>query len=127
MSMHRLVTRLSGLGLYPTSATATASLRTCVTTASVSRYSTVVPGKVDLSNLSDNPGSKSQRLRVGRGQGSGKGNTAARGHKGQKARAGNNGQPKPGFEGGQTRLIDRLPKRPFFLPFCQFPIIDISN
>ncbi|KAG0031282.1 YmL10 [Podila clonocystis] len=112
MSVQRLASRLSCLGLYP-------SPRTLVSSSSsfVARYttSTAAP-KVDLSNLSDNPGSKSQRLRVGRGQGSGKGHTAARGHKGQKARAGNGGQPKPGFEGGQTRLIDRLPKRGFKNP-----------
>ncbi|KAF8938842.1 YmL10 [Dissophora ornata] len=109
MSMTRLAARLSGLGLYPARTTLSS------TTASLTaRYSTAAPAsQVDLSNLNDNPGSKSQRIRVGRGQGSGKGHTAARGHKGQKARAGNGGQPKPGFEGGQTRLIDRLPKRGF--------------
>ncbi|KAG0368466.1 ribosomal protein L18e/L15P [Gamsiella multidivaricata] len=111
MSMHRLATRLSCLGLYPTRSSALS------TTSIAARYSTAaLTSAVDLSNLSDNPGSKSQRLRVGRGQGSGKGNTAARGHKGQKARAGNGGQPKPGYEGGQTRLIDRLPKRGFKNP-----------
>ncbi|KAF9953364.1 YmL10 [Mortierella alpina] len=110
MSVLRLASRLSGLGL---------SARTS-TTSIAARYTTAAPAatssKVDLSNLNDNPGSKSQRLRVGRGQGSGKGHTAARGHKGQKARSGNGGQPKPGFEGGQTRLIDRLPKRGFKNP-----------
>ncbi|KAF9923166.1 YmL10 [Mortierella alpina] len=110
MSVLRLASRLSGLGL---------SARTS-TSSIAARYTTAAPAatssKIDLSNLNDNPGSKSQRLRVGRGQGSGKGHTAARGHKGQKARAGNGGQPKPGFEGGQTRLIDRLPKRGFKNP-----------
>ncbi|KAI8354335.1 ribosomal protein L18e/L15P [Mortierella sp. GBAus27b] len=107
MTMHRLAARLSGLSLYPTPSPFTAAA------TRVLRYSTAAPAKVDLSNIQDNPGSTSQRLRVGRGQGTGKGNTAGRGHKGQKARSGNNGQPKPGFEGGQTRLIDRLPKRGF--------------
>ncbi|KAG0256626.1 YmL10 [Mortierella polycephala] len=109
MSVQRLASRLACLGLYPT--------RTAVSASSIAaRYSTAAPASIDLSNLSDNPGSKSQRLRVGRGQGSGKGHTAARGHKGQKARSGNGGQPKPGFEGGQTRLIDRVPKRGFKNP-----------
>ncbi|ORY97884.1 ribosomal protein L18e/L15P [Syncephalastrum racemosum] len=73
-------------------------------------YST---GAIHLASLADNPGATSQRKRVGRGPGSGLGKTAGRGHKGQKARAGN-GQPVPGFEGGQTPLIRRLPKRGFY-------------
>lgn len=56
---------------------------------------------------------KKQRTRLGRGPGYGKGKTAGRGHKGQKARSGN-GQPVPWFEGGQTPLVRRLPKRGFF-------------
>ncbi|KAF9921310.1 YmL10, partial [Modicella reniformis] len=112
MSMNRLAGRLSGLGLYHTRTAV--STATTTTNVFASLYSPA--SRIDLSNLSDNPGSKSQRIRVGRGQGSGKGNTAARGHKGQKARSGNNGQPKPGFEGGQTRLIDRLPKHGFKNP-----------
>ncbi|KAI9487358.1 MAG: ribosomal protein L18e/L15P [Benjaminiella poitrasii] len=67
---------------------------------------------VDLGHLADNPGAVTQRLRVGRGPGSGKGKTAGRGHKGQKARAGN-GRPVPWFEGGQTPLVRSLPKRGF--------------
>lgn len=54
-----------------------------------------------------------KRTRVGRGPGYGKGKTAGRGHKGQKARSGN-GQPVPWFEGGQTPLVRRLPKRGFY-------------
>ncbi|KAG0273789.1 YmL10 [Linnemannia exigua] len=113
MSVTRLASRLSSLGLYPSSTISQTTLLRSSTTAIARTYSTPA---VDLSNLSDNPGSKSQRLRVGRGQGSGKGHTAARGHKGQKARSGNGAQPKPGFEGGQTRIIDRLPKRGFKNP-----------
>ncbi|CAO3565076.1 unnamed protein product [Mortierella alpina] len=94
MSVLRLASRLSGLGLSARS-----------TTSIAARYTTAAPAAAS-----------SKRLRVGRGQGSGKGHTAARGHKGQKARSGNGGQPKPGFEGGQTRLIDRLPKRGFKNP-----------
>jgi large subunit ribosomal protein L15 len=50
--------------------------------------------------------------RVGRGQASGRGGTSGRGHKGQKARSG--GNIRPGFEGGQTPLYQRLPKLPGF-------------
>ncbi|XP_009338744.2 50S ribosomal protein L15 [Pyrus x bretschneideri] len=56
---------------------------------------------------------RKQKTRKGRGIGSGKGKTAGRGHKGQKAR----GSGKLGFEGGQTPLRRRLPKRGFNNPF----------
>ena len=52
---------------------------------------------------------KQKRTRVGRGIGSGLGKTSGRGHKGQKARSG--GGVRRGFEGGQTPLYRRLPKR----------------
>ena len=55
--------------------------------------------------------SKVKRNRVGRGTSSGNGKTAGRGHKGQKARSG--GGVRRGFEGGQTPLYRRLPKRGF--------------
>ena len=54
---------------------------------------------------------KQERTRVGRGVGSGLGKTSGRGHKGQKARSG--GGVRRGFEGGQTPLYRRLPKRGF--------------
>lgn len=54
---------------------------------------------------------KVSRRRVGRGMGSGLGKTSGRGHKGQKARSG--GGVRRGFEGGQTPLYRRLPKRGF--------------
>ena len=54
---------------------------------------------------------KTARRRVGRGVGSGLGKTSGRGHKGQKARSG--GGVRRGFEGGQTPLYRRLPKRGF--------------
>ena len=54
---------------------------------------------------------KVERTRVGRGIGSGLGKTSGRGHKGQKARSG--GGVRRGFEGGQTPLYRRLPKRGF--------------
>nr|XP_027119673.1 uncharacterized protein LOC113736774 isoform X1 [Coffea arabica] len=66
-----------------------------------------------LNDLRDNRGSRKQKTRKGRGIGSGKGKTAGRGHKGQKAR----GTMKFGFEGGQTPLRRRLPKRGFKNPF----------
>lgn len=56
-------------------------------------------------------GSKRKPKRVGRGIGSGHGKTSTRGHKGQKARSG--GTKGPSFEGGQTPLQRRLPKRGF--------------
>ncbi len=61
-----------------------------------------------LSNLIPKKGSKNTSKRVGRGLGSGKGGTAAKGHKGQKARSG--APIKRGFEGGQTPMARRLPK-----------------
>lgn len=64
-----------------------------------------------LSELGPAPGAKHARKRVGRGIGSGHGKTSTRGHKGQKARAG--GGKGPSFEGGQTTLQRRLPKRGF--------------
>ena len=54
---------------------------------------------------------KQDRKRVGRGIGSGTGKTSGKGHKGQKARSG--GGVRRGFEGGQTPLYRRLPKRGF--------------
>jgi large subunit ribosomal protein L15 len=67
-----------------------------------------------LNGISDNPGSSKERMRVGRGIGSGKGKTAGRGVKGQKART---GVAIKGFEGGQMPLHRRLPKRGFWNPF----------
>jgi len=60
--------------------------------------------------LSPAPGSKKDRKRVGRGNGSGHGTYSGRGCKGQKSRAGNN-KVRPGFEGGQLPLIKRLPRK----------------
>ncbi|BGP54196.1 hypothetical protein JCM8202_001330 [Rhodotorula sphaerocarpa] len=71
-----------------------------------------------LGNLSPHPGSAHKRKRIGRGIGSGKGGRATRGQKGQKARAGN-GKPKAHFEGGQTPLTMRYPKRGFTNPMKQ--------
>src|SRR5271167_2366846 len=63
-----------------------------------------------LNELAPRPGSTKKRMRVGRGPGSGKGKTAGRGVKGQKART---GVSIAGFEGGQMPLHMRMPKRGF--------------
>jgi large subunit ribosomal protein L15 len=64
-----------------------------------------------LHELKPTEGSRKDGYRLGRGVGSGNGKTAGKGHKGQLARSG--GQAKVGFEGGQTPLARRLPKRGF--------------
>ena len=64
-----------------------------------------------LHELKPAEGSRQERNRVGRGSSSGNGKTAGRGQKGQKARSG--GGVRLGFEGGQTPLFMRLPKRGF--------------
>ena len=64
-----------------------------------------------LDELRPAAGSSREAYRKGRGHGSGNGKTAGRGHKGQKARSG--GGVRPGFEGGQTPLYRRMPKRGF--------------
>ena len=66
---------------------------------------------MDLSNLTNTPGARHRRKRVGRGCGSGMGKTSTRGHKGQAARKGH--KQKLGFEGGQMPLVRRLPERGF--------------
>ena len=64
-----------------------------------------------LYELQPAEGAKRSPKRIGRGIGSGMGNTSTKGHKGQKARSG--GGKGPAFEGGQTPLQRRLPKRGF--------------
>ena len=64
-----------------------------------------------LNTLKRSPGSRKRRHRVGRGRASGKGKTCGKGHKGQMSRKGN--KHKPGFEGGQMKLVRRIPKRGF--------------
>ncbi len=63
---------------------------------------------MDLSNLKPAEGSTKNRKRIGRGQGSGRGGTSTRGHKGAKSRSGYS--HKIGFEGGQMPLQRRVPK-----------------
>ncbi|MCO5611368.1 hypothetical protein L7F22_065621 [Adiantum nelumboides] len=65
--------------------------------------------------------------RLGRGPSSGRGGTSTRGHKGQKARSGN-GKPTPGFEGGQTPLMRRYPKRGFTnIHAKQYVVVNVSR
>jgi len=66
---------------------------------------------MNLNELKPVAGARHAKKRVGRGIGSGMGKTATRGHKGQNARSG--GGVRPGYEGGQTQLFKRLPKRGF--------------
>ena len=68
---------------------------------------------MNLNDIHDNDGARKKRMRVGRGIGSGKGKTAGRGQKGQKARS---GVAINGFEGGQMPLHMRIPKRGFNNP-----------
>jgi len=67
---------------------------------------------MQIHDLFPAPGSRKDRKRVGRGNGSGHGSTAGRGDKGQNSRAG--GGKGPGFEGGQNPMHMRLPKLPGF-------------
>lgn len=78
-----------------------------------------------LSNLRPNPGAKKRKKRVGRGIGSGRGKTSGRGTKGAGARSGK--ETGPGFEGGQTPLYRRLPKRGFTNPFRkEYAIVNLE-
>lgn len=65
-------------------------------------------GELTLHTLKPNRGARKNRMRVGRGEGSGHGKTSGRGGKGQTAR--NGGGVRAGFEGGQMPLYRRLPK-----------------
>lgn len=66
---------------------------------------------MNLNQLKPQPGARKVAKRRGRGEGSGNGGTAGRGHNGDKARSGH--KDKRGFEGGQMPLVRRLPKRGF--------------
>ena len=79
-----------------------------------------------LHELSPAPGSVKDVKRIGRGHGSGQGKTAGKGHKGQKARSG--GGVRPGFEGGQTTLARRIPKRGFNNIFrTEYATVNVSD
>ncbi|TLG77436.1 50S ribosomal protein L15 [Culicoidibacter larvae] len=79
-----------------------------------------------LHELKYTEGSRKNKNRVGRGPASGNGKTAGRGHKGQNARSG--GGVRPGFEGGQTPLFRRIPKRGFTNVFRkEYTIVNIDT
>jgi len=77
--------------------------------------------------LSSAPGSKRNRKRVGRGDGSGHGTYSGRGSKGQKVRSGY--KTRPGFEGGQLPLIKRLPRKRGFVNIfrTEYSVININK
>ncbi len=78
-----------------------------------------------IHELSDNPGARTTRKRVGRGPGSGTGSMGGRGMKGQKSRS---GVAIKGFEGGQMPLHRRLPKRGFNNIFAKrFAVVNLGN
>jgi large subunit ribosomal protein L15 len=78
-----------------------------------------------LNELSDNPGARQSRTRVGRGIGSGKGKTGGRGVKGQKSRS---GVAIKGFEGGQMPIYRRMPKRGFTNLFRkEFAVVNLGR
>lgn len=81
---------------------------------------------MNLSTLTYAPGSRKNRKRVGRGPGSGHGKTSCRGEKGARSRAGY--KSKIGFEGGQTPLQRRLPKRGFHNRFkSEIQIVNLRD
>ena len=79
-----------------------------------------------LNNLRPPRGMKHPKKRIGRGQGSGNGKTAGRGHKGAKSRSGFH--YKRGFEGGQMPLHRRVPKRGFHNPFrVEYEVVNLDT
>ena len=73
-----------------------------------------------------NEGARHSIKRLGRGQGSGQGKTAGKGHKGQNARSG--GGVAIGFEGGQTPLYKRIPKRGFTnINRLEYAVVNLSD
>jgi large subunit ribosomal protein L15 len=84
---------------------------------------------MELNNLRPAKGSVKSRKRIGRGTGSGRGGTSTRGHKGDKARSGS--KEKRHFEGGQTPMQRRLPKRGFQninrVEYVAFNLAQIEN
>jgi len=79
-----------------------------------------------LHELKPNDGATHYKKRVGRGSGSGLGKTAGRGQDGQNSRSG--GGVRLGFEGGQTPLFKRLPKKGFTNPFRkEFAVVNLSD
>jgi large subunit ribosomal protein L15 len=80
---------------------------------------------INLSNLTPGRGARKKGKRLGRGPGSGSGKTSGRGHKGQNSRGSGKG---PWFEGGQTPLHRRLPKRGFHNPTRKiFQVVNLRD
>lgn len=81
---------------------------------------------MNLGSLKYADGSRKKRKRVGRGQGSGHGGTSCRGNNGQRSRSGS--KIKAGFEGGQTPIQRRLPKRGFTNIFKKiYQVLNLSE
>lgn len=81
---------------------------------------------MNLNEMKYNDGARRETKRLGRGQGSGQGKTAGKGHKGQNARSG--GGVAIGFEGGQTPLYKRIPKRGFTnFARKEYAVINLSD
>ena len=84
---------------------------------------------MNLHSLKNTRGAKKRRMRVGRGESSGKGRTSGKGNKGQMSRTGH--KHKPLFEGGQMKLIRRIPKRGFTSPnrveYAELNIVELAK
>src|SRR5512144_102373 len=81
---------------------------------------------MSLNDLRPPKGAKHAKKRIGRGQGSGNGKTAGRGHKGAQSRSGYHF--KRGFEGGQMPLHRRVPKRGFHNPFrVEYEVVNLDT
>ena len=81
---------------------------------------------MNLNTLKPSTGSQKGKKRIGRGQGSGRGGTSTKGHKGQQSRAGYNF--RPWFEGGQMPLYRRIPKFGFKNPFrVEYDVINLDT
>ncbi len=82
----------------------------------------------NLSTLSPTPGSQTRRVRVARGRGTGIGGTSGRGMNGQNSRTGK-GKRYPTFEGGQTRLFMRTPKKRGFTAYKpeEFVVVNLDT
>lgn len=81
---------------------------------------------MNLNELKPNKGARQVAKRIGRGQGSGNGKTAGKGQKGQLSRSG--GGKGPGFEGGQTPIYKRIPKRGFTnINRKEYAVVNLSD
>lgn len=82
---------------------------------------------MDLFNLKPNKGAKKNRKRVGRGNASGHGTYSCRGMNGQSSRSG--GRVRPGFEGGQTTFVQRMPKLKGFTnpTYIEYQVVNVED